>query len=90
MFLRGQRVSARQRLQLKTLRSTPCVTESGDVLVLFTDGCRGRRRTSPAHAAERIRDVHGRPRICDAIRQDLLAMAVAQTDDISIVIVKRR
>jgi serine phosphatase RsbU (regulator of sigma subunit) len=67
----------------------------GDILMLYTDGlldhARGNERYFPAHLERRIREVkHTTARqIFDAIHADLLSFA-PPSDDISIVIIKRK
>lgn len=88
----GSAYMLKKRYTVNTLR----LLSPGDILVLFTDGLQEAdgedENPRPTRLERVLRDVHDRSaqEICDAIRLDLLATAGPQTDDISIVIVKRR
>ena len=88
----GSAYMLKKRYTVNTLR----LLSPGDILVLFTDGLQEADgeddNPRPARLERVLREVHDRTaqEICDAIRLDLLATAGPQTDDISIVIVKRR
>jgi len=66
---------------------------AGDILLLYTDGLseHGDDRYFPDHVEAIVRDVKDRTarEIYDAIQSDLLAFS-PPTDDITLVVVKRR
>lgn len=87
----GSHYMLKKRYTINTLR----LLSPGDILVLYTDGLHEGEGEDDHPRPDRLegvlRQVHDRAarEICAALREDLLTTHAAQSDDISVVIVKR-